>query len=246
VAEDDAPEVHLAGCLLEGIQALQDARPHDAIGPLDEVARDPDLAATTDLADIRARACSLLADAHLQLGNLDEASWAARAALALLRDLDDAAGRSRVQAIWTGILDLRKQRKANELGQASAAKLRQWSLQALEDRFGHEPLRFADVLIKKANAEIEGGATTMAVGPAERALAIAMAQGAVREEVFARLSLARAVPALAVLHLEAAWRRAERANEFNLVGAVAVAAHAMGLQLAVQDGPDMTRKPPDA
>ena len=235
-------ESHLARRLLEGVRALQEGRPADAIAPLLEVAHDAELAAAEELADVRARACSLLAGAQLQVGNLDEAAWAAGQALALLRAVDDTTGHQRVQGVWTAIVEARQLRKSDALNAASAAKLREWSLDDLEDHFGAQPLRLADALIKKANAEAEGGVRDLAVVAAERALVIALDTAAVREEVLARLSLARAAPERAAVQFEAAWRRAERANEFNLVGAVARAAAAAGVELAVQLGPDMTRK----
>jgi hypothetical protein len=96
--------------------------------------------------------------------------------------------------------------------------------------------------VRKANAELDAGRAESAVEIAGEALRLGAELDDVRTRVLARMTLARARPEDASEQLRLAWSEAERADEFNLVGAVARAAELGGVQLPVQVGPDPGRR----
>lgn len=243
---DEGHTEALARTLTRGVSELRSGRPDVAEPLLAEVCADSALAEADDLRDVRARALSLWADALLRLGRAERASAPIDEAMHLLRQLGDGAGLDEVRSLRTRLLQAREAEAAQERHRRSAANLRELSLEALRDRFGDRPLALADALIKKANAEAEAGDAQVGLVAVREALQLAQAADSLREWVFARVSLARLEPDQAPEHLEAAWSRAERAGEFNLVSAVARAAEAQGVALPVQVGPDLSRASGDS
>lgn len=226
----------VAARLLAGVEHLKAGRLQDAITELAEVCSDEDLRRADDLRDVRARAMSMLADAHLRAGDVDSAETMAREALALLREVGDANGVRAVQDVWGRVAAARQEAQAAVRREVASARLREMTRSDLGDRFGEGSLRLADALVKKAHAHADVDDTALAEELAHEALALSRSHDSVREEVFARLALAR-VGYDATEQVRGAWERAERADEFNLVSAIASAADSLGVALPVLEGP---------
>ena len=237
----DSPAERVARLLLHGVTALREDRVQEAVEALTGVCADPDLKDASDLADVRARALSLLADACLRAGQVDRADSATREALRILRASGDAAGVAEVQSVWARVTTARQDAASEIRHKDAAERLRGTSLRELRERYGGNPTQLADVLIKKANAEAEDGSAQIGLVAAEEALELGRQSQSIRSEVFALLSIARLAPERAKSALLNAWKCAERANEFNLVGAVARAADAQEIRLPAQVGPDLRR-----
>jgi len=219
-----------------GVEALRDGRPVEAVEALEPVATDPAFNTQDDLIDVRARVYSLLAQALLGAGRARDADEWARAALELALRLGDLPGEAEIRALQVEIRTanaqalqrLAEKKESRRIAQIPADVL----LSGTED-----PVEQAALLVKKANAEADAGRAEEGVAFARRALERALSAKALREEVLARLSIARCDPASAVEELTAAWRRAEAEDDFTLVGAVARAADLAGVTLPVLYGP---------
>nr|MBA2319948.1 hypothetical protein [Deltaproteobacteria bacterium] len=198
---------------------------------------DPAFAAATDLDDVKARASSLYAQALLAAGRPAEAWRWSEGALRLAKSLGDEAGLAEIrtlhQSIREALTSAAQQRAAVEHGRRLAER----SVEEILIGLGSAEER-ADALVKKANAEIDAGRPAEGAEIARRAVEEAASAAAIAPEVFARIAIARAAPAEAGAQLLAAWRRAERANEFNLVGAVARACELLGVRLPALVGPN--------
>jgi hypothetical protein len=218
------------------VDALRQGRPDEAVEALERVVNDPAFLAEEDLVDVRARVFSLLAQALLGAGRAGDADQWAGAALELAIRLDDRRGEAEIRSLQREI----RSASAEELRRLAAAKESRRIAQTPEDILlsgVRDPAERAALLTMKANAEADAGRADAGASIARRALEQALAAGALREEVLARLSIARCDPAAAVLELTAAWRRAEAADAFTLVGAVARAAEFVGVTLPVLRGP---------
>ena len=227
----------LAGLLLDGLRALKAGRAADALGPLEQVCGDHELARAADLADVRARACSLLAQALLATGRASEALPRAEEALELARRLGDPDGLRQIESLSSEIREALRNEERVQDRRIRAERLAAIPLHEVEARV-RDPLALIEVLVRKANAEADSGRTAQALTIAERALVDALTVDDVRLEVMARLSVARAAPDRAQHELERAHARASEAREFNLVTAVARAAVAHGVEVGVLRGPD--------
>lgn len=235
----------VASQLLEGVEHLRAGRLDLAATQLRAVCSDPDLGSAEDLVDIRARALSLLADAELRLGRIDAADAAVREALDLLRALDDTSGVQAVRELWAQVQKARQDAAADARRSAAAERLRELTLEEIESSYGSEPLRLADVLVKRAHAAADVGDHATGMAAANRALELACTSADARIEVFAFLALARVDTDASAEHLRTAHRRADRQNEFNLVSTIASAAEALGVELPAQVGPDLGRADDD-
>jgi tetratricopeptide (TPR) repeat protein len=229
----------VAAAVREGVAALRRGNPADAIPLLRRAAEDPDLAAAEDLADLRARVLSLLAQAYLDAGQASEAETWVRQALRLAKRIGDEAGLVEIRALQSRVLAAamdqhRRLEERREQARIAAPPLDRMLVGVIE------PHARAAVYIQKANAEIEVDRPGDAVALATEAVRLADGAGAVRERVLARLTLARADGARAAALLPEAWKIASDADEINLVGAVAKAAELAGVALATLTGPDMS------
>lgn len=240
--ETDDRTARLARRLLDGMAALRDARFDEARAALTEVAEDPDLAAADDLVDVRARACTLLVQAMLGAHALDDAGRWLDEAERLLGRLGDRDGLAEVRALRRQRADALTDRARKAQAAERLARLAATPLDEIRSR-APSPPALLDLLVQKANAEVEAGRPDEAADVAREALELAERLDSVRGEVLARMSLARAEPGCAQEQLALAWSRAERADEFNLVGAVARAAELAGVELPTLHGPEM--EPPE-
>lgn len=224
---DDLPDA-----VRRGVDALRSGRPADAVDALATVVADEALAAAPDLVDIRARVLVLHAQALSESGRLDEAKSAIPEALRAVRRLDDDDGIHAVKQLQARLVrdiadDHRRASEAIERARVARTPIDELLAAGVAEQR-------ADVLLRKANAMIDTGSPEEGGGYADEALALAMAARSVRDEVLARLSIARARPADAAQQVAAALAIAERAADFNLVGTVARAAALHGVALPGQ------------
>lgn len=221
----------LATQLAEGVQALRDGDAVRATELLAPVAEDSDLAAAHDLADVRARVQTLYAQALLQAGQASRARHPLATARELLTELGDEAGLAAVAEL--------EQQIGEAISAAFAARGRARSIRAetdreLEDRLDSVPPSARPaLLVERATARLDAGDASGARPLASRALDLATQASDVRHQVLAGLILARAStdPEEARDYLQQAHRRADLADEFNLVGFVAKAASEAGIPL---------------
>jgi tetratricopeptide (TPR) repeat protein len=226
----------LAQQLADGVNALRDGRPERAVECLGPVVDDDDLAASDDLRDIFARACSLYAQALLHAGRPSEARRPVRRALELLEAIGDTGGIAAVQDLQAQI--------AQAIADDFAASANRRRLRALAEQpvdqvlDGVEDLaRHAPLLVERAAAALEVGRGPEAVDIARRAVDAAQATGDLRHEVLARLTWARADPSATAEQLQVAHQAADRHDDFTLVGAIARAAEELGHAIAPPDAP---------
>ncbi len=222
--------------IAEGLLALRSGRPADACVSLGVVWEDADLAAATDLADIRARVGSLYAQAALESGSRDVADKVCRDVLRILRKLGDRAGLEEVRTLQDQIVtaiarDAEHAQRLVEQRAVAEAPLADL-LKGVTD-----PLVRAEKLVKKATAYADLGELEQGAPLAAEAQALADAHGSPQWSVLAGLALARLDPAHAVDHLVGAHRRAEEAGEFNLISTIARAADLAGVLMPKHAGP---------
>ncbi|MCB9685084.1 MAG: hypothetical protein H6738_07325 [Alphaproteobacteria bacterium] len=218
----------LASTLLDGVAALREGRHAEAVARLRAVCDDRELMAAPDLADVRARALSLLAQALLHAGELREAEGRADAALRLVRTVGDTEGIVEITDLLTEI------RERATKSQGADASMRERMLSAsLEDLSKtRDPGMRAEALLQKATAELGAGNTANALLAARAAWETAGAIGRDRVVVLARLCAAHADPTTAEEHLGEAWAVADASPEAEqLLGPVARAAELLRLAL---------------
>lgn len=225
----------LAECVQRGIAALARQDWAEATRVLGTAASDPDLEAHADLQDVRARVLSMHAQGLLRLGRIAEANHQVRAAMRILRDLEDESGLNEVRALSTQIFQAGLEQRQRADRRRKLAELAEQPLEQIVA--GLEGAELAERLVERADAELLADRPLEAQRSAEQALNTAVAAQALREEVLARIALARCVPDRATEELTAAWSRAEKADEFNLVSLVANAAEALGVRLPRLQGP---------
>lgn len=216
-----------------GVEALRAGKPAEAVEALGPVYADVELAEATDLIDIRARIASLYAQALLDLSRWDEAQAPLADAMRLAKRVDDEDGVDAIKLLQARLVQAlgERHRRANERKQHENIVKTPIETLLAGDK---TPLQTADVFLRKATAHVELGEAELAESFAERALAIALAENAVREEVLSRMMLARAAPSRAAAELAAALSRATTAEQFNLVGGVVKAAELSGVELPRQ------------
>lgn len=222
--------------LADGVAALRAGRPAQAVERLRPVWEDPDLAAAEDLRDVRARVGSLLSQALLEAGHPAEAEHFCRDAIRLLRSLRDRQGLDEVRGLQDRIVAALAQDAEQIARRAEQERIAATPLAELLPGAEDDAAR-ADILVKKAHALGDVGKPEEAAALAREALVLARGLDDVRIEVLAHLALGRADPEHATEHHHAAYHRAERADEFNLVSTVAAAAKSAGVTLPVELGP---------
>ena len=235
---DQPTDDGLPGQVLLGVSALRAGRPRKAVDALLPVAEDAELAADETLRDIYARVCSLLAQSYIESGRPEASLRWIRQAMRQLRTLDDKDGIGQVKALQDQAVAALAERTewagAHEHQQVAATPMA-----TLLDA-ARTPDERADAYLKKAGAELSLRQLDRARSYAQEALQIGETEGSARAHVFALLMLARIEPDGAEPHLLQALARADEANEFNLVSAIATAARHAGVELPSIEGPQRT------
>ena len=178
----------------------------------------------------RARALGMRAQALLGLGQLDGAKDGLVLALRAARALGDADGVTQLRGLNQTIYAALAHKSEQTRLAAEEATLLQASLESLLES-AQSPQERVMALIRKANQAADLNTPDVPLARRAVAEADALPQG-VREQVLARLCLARAHPEEAARWLDDARDRADDADEPNLIGAVASAARAMGVRFA--------------
>jgi len=202
------------------------------------VAEDADLAASPDLADVRSRALALLAQALIEApvpegGDGLESLQEAEALLDEAEALVSAAAEA-TTSLRDALLDARTARLEASARAARTTRLAATDVEPLLARIS-DPARRLDLLLHKAQAELDAGRCEEALAFAERVLDAHSEDP--RHSVMAWLTQAAAAPETAEARVTKAYALAEGASEFNLVGTVARTAELLGVALPRLVGP---------
>ena len=147
----------------------------------------------------------------------------------------DPEAASGAQPLRARMLDGRQEAMEREARVARSKRLANTDIAPLLARIT-DPGRRLDLLLQKAQAELDEGRQDVAITLAMEVLD-APETSEVRHEVMAHLTLARARPQQATPHVLAAYKCADDASEFNLVGTVGRTAELLGVELPAQHGP---------
>lgn len=226
--------MHITSTLAAGVQALRDGQADEAARLFDEACADQAFATQSDLRDLYARACSLHAQALLFAGRPAQARKPLRRALDLLESLHDEAGLQEVKELERQIGEAMAEDFAGMARRREQHALARRSISEVLDGVDSPSTR-AELLVKWSLGAFADGRQQQAAQAAYQAIDQARQGADLKHEVLARIALASIEPMSAVSHLESARARADSANEFNLVGAVARAADQAGLTLPSPD-----------
>ena len=229
----------MAGRLRLGIESLQRGDPLAAVPHLVAVVDDRALRDADDLTDVLARATSLLAQALLEAGDLDAAELRVQDAFTILGAMADTDGLQEVSELRDRIAAERVNRVDTLRRQQSMERLADTTVADLRRMYGKDAQSLCEILLKKCNAEFEAGRAEQAFELAHEVLTQAVAEDWMRQEVLARLTLARIQPVEAETLLNEAWRRADRGNDHTLISTIARAAALAGVGLPTLTGPQM-------
>ncbi|TNE87484.1 MAG: hypothetical protein EP330_18650 [Deltaproteobacteria bacterium] len=226
--------MNLAERLAEGVAALRDGRPAEAATALREVVDDPDFQEHPELADVRARAASLLAQALLATDEVGPADRYARMALDALDAFPDPEGKAQIDGLRKEIMG-----RALELRRKSDQKTRRQRLLALPvDELlaaAADDAEKARLLIERATAESEAERIPQAIRLANQARHLADEAHALKEQVLTRLLVAQLDEAQRLPALRSAYQLALAAGETGLITGVARTAEQVGVPHADVD-----------
>ncbi|MEZ4241285.1 MAG: hypothetical protein R3F59_35035 [Myxococcota bacterium] len=230
--EPPDPDPHadaLGRALAEGIEALRRGQHRQAATALAAVCDDRAFARAADLADVRARALSLCAEALLGAGQPQQAMARAQSALVLARRLGDTLGVQDIEQLQQRIARAAPGPRAGGGGAADASLLEVPADEVDRKLAGAPPELRADWLQRWAAAAASAGRTRDAAAALDRALH--EATEVLRVQVLARIALAALRPADAGALLQRALDLARDADQHTLVGAVARAAAQAGVAI---------------
>ncbi len=227
------------GPVPSALAALGSGQPQAAVDHLAPIMEAPELD-EPDMLDVRARLCSLYAQALLQAGDAKTASIWVRKALRAASTLKDDAGLREVRALQGQIVGALADAEAARRRAVEREHIAETSLQDLlaaavtpEDR--------AAVLAKKASSLASSGAQAQAADLYDQSMRIADQHGFLREQVFARLGMAAVHPNATVWVLQA-QKLAETVNEYTLLSTIAREAERLGVSLPAIEGPSGLRE----
>lgn len=225
----------LAELLGEGVEALRDGRPTEAAAALRQVVDNPDFQAHPELADVRARAASLLAQALLETDEVGPADRYARLALDALESFPDPAGTAQIEALRREIMGRALELRRETDQKARRERLRKVSIPDLLKAAAND-VEAARMLIERATADHEAGETETAARLASRARNLADGAGELKEQVLTRLLLAQVDPGQRLAALKSAYQLALTADEPGLITGVARTADQVGIPHSALDG----------
>jgi hypothetical protein len=229
---------YLAARLIEGIGAIRAGERVAGTQALLEVLTAPGMSAAGDLADVRARGALLLASALLDMHRLEEARVWISGARELCDAVGDGEGLTHADALDERVRELAQTALHEHAQKTRAVALLAQPLEVYEASTPAGPAQ-VDLLVRYANAEVAFRSPAAGVAIADRAVALAHRFGWTRQEVMARLVVARALPDRTETELLTAWRAADQDNNTGLITLVCKAAAAAGVELPAQHGPDM-------
>ncbi|MCO4744179.1 MAG: hypothetical protein KC912_05285 [Proteobacteria bacterium] len=225
----------LASELARGVEALRSGEAADAATILQAVVDDEGFRAHPELQDVRARACSLLAQALLSTDQVGPADRYAREALDALENAPDDTGRAQIDELRREImgraLTLRKEREQR----SRRSRLRQIPVPELLAAAKDDDER-TRLLIERATAESEAGDEAAAIRLADRARNLADKSCGLKEQVLSRLLVAQVDARQRVPALQSAYQLALAADEKGLITGIARTAEQVGTPLHVVDG----------
>ena len=229
--DDDPHTAAVASALADGVRALREGRPADAVPLLVRVADDRALAASPELRDVRARALSLCAEALLLAGRTGEAVLRAQAAVVAARAAGDVDGVDQVERLQQRIARAAPaEDPAPRLTDRERTTLRAAPLEGVDAVYGGAPAELrADWLLRRATVAVEDG--DLALGEAAVGRALVEGRDLPRVVVLGALLLARIRPGDAGALLQSALDAARSAQAHTLVGAVVREAGLAGVEL---------------
>lgn len=178
----------------------------------------------------RARATSLRSQAHLLLGNIQDALVDWRTAWGEVRDLQDEQGQKALRNLRREIAQAKAQRDHANAQKSNSRALLDRPPPPQEDLQSEDGL---NLLLERANAHFDCDEPQLGIQRALELLeACETSLPLVRFQVLGRLCLLRGQPERAAELLELCRSLADEANEPQLVGAVARAAKALGHEFA--------------
>lgn len=224
------------------LAALRAHNPAEAVRLLTPVVHAPELD-DPELLDVRARLCSLYAQALLESGETADAGLWVRKALRATSTLKDSAGLAEVRALQGRIVGATADAEAARQRQVEREHIAATPLDTLLQT-ASTPAARAGILTKKAAAHASADEVETAVRLYHRAIAAADAAAVVREQVLARLGIAAIDPQRATAWIRAAQALAERAEEYTLLGTIAREATRLRVPLPTIHGPKGLRELP--
>jgi tetratricopeptide (TPR) repeat protein len=226
------------GPVPSALAALRSGQPQAAVDHLAPIVEAPELD-DPEMLDVRARLCSLYAQALLQAGDAKTASIWVRKALRAASTLKDAAGLLEVRALQGEIVGALADAEAARRRAVEREHIAETSLEDLL-AIATTPEDRAAVLAKKASSLAGLGSHAQAADLYDQSMRIADQHGILREQVFARLGMAAVHPDAAVW-VQQAQRLAEAASEYTLLSTIAREADRLGVSLPAIDGPSGLR-----
>lgn len=218
----------LASELSRGVEALRDGRTSEAVELLTSVVETPAFREHSDLQDVRARACSLLAQALLTLDKVGPADRFAREALDALDIAPDPTGREQVDTLRREIMGRAMELRRDREQRARRSRLLQIPVQELIEA-GKDDAERVRMLMERATAELEAGNASRAQRIANRARNLADGAAELKEQVLTRLLVAQVDPEQRLTALQGAYRLALSADEPGLITGVARTADQLGV-----------------
>jgi len=241
-AEPEVPDAPQR--VARAVRALRERNPRLAADLLLPVAHSRALANAPDLVDVRAKVCSLLAQALLACDRPDAALTWVSTAQDLADTAHDAHARDTLTALRTQIEEgvaAATRTKASQRRRAHVASV------PLEQLLGPvtDASRRRAVMVEKGLADADAGRPEDARRVLTAAKALADDASDCREQVLARIGLSRITSAPAPLLVDAV-RVARDAGEPQLVGVVAREAELRGVDLGTQRGPILPSPTPES
>ena len=227
--------MNLADTLAKGVQAVRDGRFSDGIPLLKTVVEDPEFRAHPELQDLRARACSLLAQALLATEDPGPADRFARQAVDILEEAGDTVGLAEVEGLRREILACAVENRRVADQRARRARLREVPIDELVSA-ASDSAEAARMLMERSMAEHEAGESSAAIGLANRARNLADDHGSVKEQVLTRLLVAQVDSHQRVAALRSAYHLALTADQTGLIAGVARTAEQLDVPLSMVDG----------
>ena len=232
----------LARRLLLGATQLKEGKPAAAAQSLAAVAKDPDLKSAPDLSDVRARACSLYAQALLQTQAYPEATTWVREALRITRSLEDEQGLKLLHGLQAEILQERDRAVKDADEKEKTTALSRIPIATIREE-ARSPFELAQKLVLRSQASVETGRLDEAFSIAHEALLLSDELGMTKERVLARLILARTHPDEAPKHIEEALTLARDADETQLITLIGKTATLLAIEIKPHELPTQESRP---